>query len=317
MFSPLMTYFIAVAREGSFRRAGEKLHVAASSINRQIKDLEEELSTELFERLPRGVRLTAAGQVLFDASRRLQRDYDTALSELEMLRHSLRGVARLATLSVFAEDIVPPIVKELTVAYPELRYSFAVRESAEVAQLVLEDEADIGLSYNPPRGAALEVVKSAEVPFGLVMLPDHPLAAMGSVRMEQCTKYPMALPPSGEIRSLMDRLQSGLAHYEPPLVECDSASMFRELLLNGSVIGLIALPAVIFEVSRGELMFRPLVDRRPVMTELCLYIRRGRKLPPSSGPLLERLKKCFPQENVFHPPAFSRKSRVMVQGERT
>ena len=58
-----LRYFVAVAEALSFTKAAEKLHTAQPSLTRQIRDLEEELGTTLFERRPRGVRLTSAGEM--------------------------------------------------------------------------------------------------------------------------------------------------------------------------------------------------------------------------------------------------------------
>src|SRR5258706_5006238 len=60
----IFSYVDAVARCGSIRRAAEALHIASSALNRRVLDMEEELGTTLFERLPRGVRLTAAGALI-------------------------------------------------------------------------------------------------------------------------------------------------------------------------------------------------------------------------------------------------------------
>lgn len=68
-FSRFAHYFIAVARCGSLRRAAEQLHISASAINRQILQAEEAFGTPLFERLPEGLRMTTAGELLYDKPR--------------------------------------------------------------------------------------------------------------------------------------------------------------------------------------------------------------------------------------------------------
>ena len=72
-FSRFSHYFLELARSGSLRKAAEQLHVSASAINRQILQAEEELGMRLFERLPDGMRLTSAGELLLDDLRRWQR----------------------------------------------------------------------------------------------------------------------------------------------------------------------------------------------------------------------------------------------------
>lgn len=85
-FSRFAIYFAAVARSGSLRRAAEKLHISASAINRQILQAEEEFGTPLFERLPEGLRMTTAGELLYDNLLRWQRSFSLPASSLTSCR---------------------------------------------------------------------------------------------------------------------------------------------------------------------------------------------------------------------------------------
>ncbi|WP_264996623.1 helix-turn-helix domain-containing protein, partial [Komagataeibacter intermedius] len=75
-FSRFLVYFLAVARHRSIRKAAESLHIAGSAINRHILLGEKQLQTPLFERLPSGMRLTAAGELLYGCARRWVKDLD-------------------------------------------------------------------------------------------------------------------------------------------------------------------------------------------------------------------------------------------------
>jgi len=75
-------YLDTVARAGSIRKAAEQLHVASTALNRKIKETEDSLGTPLFERLPRGVRLTAAGEVMVAGVRRSMADVRAAVSHI-------------------------------------------------------------------------------------------------------------------------------------------------------------------------------------------------------------------------------------------
>src|SRR5499427_8222869 len=92
----LLQYVDEVARAGSIRKAAERLNVTASAVNRRIMDLEEELDAELFERRPRGVRLTAAGEVFVHYLRGQDADVERMKSQIEELRGLRRGTVRIA-----------------------------------------------------------------------------------------------------------------------------------------------------------------------------------------------------------------------------
>ena len=90
-FSRFLLYFTEVARQGSFRKASEALHVSASSIDRQILRVEQELAMPLFERHPTGLRLTAAGELLLHAANNWKKDFTRVCEQLDDLRGLRRG----------------------------------------------------------------------------------------------------------------------------------------------------------------------------------------------------------------------------------
>ena len=93
-FSRFLLYFTEVARQGSFRKASEALHVSASSIDRQILRVEQELAMPLFERHPTGLRLTAAGELLLHAANNWKKDFTRVCEQLDDLRGLRRGHVR-------------------------------------------------------------------------------------------------------------------------------------------------------------------------------------------------------------------------------
>ena len=90
-----LKYFDEVARAGSIRQAAERLHVAPSAVNRRIQDLEEELGVPLFERLPRGMRLTSAGELFVQYVRSRASALDEVRSEIEELQGLRRGSVKV------------------------------------------------------------------------------------------------------------------------------------------------------------------------------------------------------------------------------
>jgi DNA-binding transcriptional LysR family regulator len=90
-----LRYFVGVGEEQHFGRAAERLHIAQPALSRQIQDLEEELGFPLFDRLPRGVRLNAAGKLFLTDARRILRDVDDAKRRAERIAHGKTGTLRI------------------------------------------------------------------------------------------------------------------------------------------------------------------------------------------------------------------------------
>src|ERR1700694_2844613 len=90
-----LRYFVAVGEEQHYGRAAERLHVAQPALSRQIQDLEKEMGFVLFDRLPRGVRLNAAGKLFLADARRILQDVDKAKLRAERIAHGKAGTLRI------------------------------------------------------------------------------------------------------------------------------------------------------------------------------------------------------------------------------
>jgi DNA-binding transcriptional LysR family regulator len=154
-------YIDAVARSGSIRAAAEKLHVASSAVNRRVQDLEEELGTPLFERLPRGVRLTAAGELFLGYARRRKADLDQVRSQIEDLSGMRRGQVTLAASQALAPAFLPQAIHAFQTLRPGIAFDVKVLDRERAVDAVTDFAADLGLIFNPPDLRGLAVLAQA------------------------------------------------------------------------------------------------------------------------------------------------------------
>ena len=115
-----LRYVDEIARAGSIRKAAEQLHVTASAVNRRVMDLEAELGAPLFERRPRGVRLTAAGELFVRYIREQSGDVERMKSQIEELKGLRRGTVRIACSQALALDFLP---REIAAFRAAIRWS--------------------------------------------------------------------------------------------------------------------------------------------------------------------------------------------------
>jgi DNA-binding transcriptional LysR family regulator len=141
-----LKYFVEVARCGSLG-AAENLQVAVSAISRQITKLEQETGTLLFERQPRGMVLTEAGQLLADHARRALLDAQLVLGEISSRHASGDGMVRLASTDGFAHAFLPDVMMADHLQYPHTRFVLLVGSPEQVRHWISTGEADIGLSF--------------------------------------------------------------------------------------------------------------------------------------------------------------------------
>jgi DNA-binding transcriptional LysR family regulator len=278
-------YVDAVARCGSIRSAAEQLHVAASAVNRRIQDLEAELGAPIFERLPRGVRLTAAGELFVGYARRRSADLDQVRSQIEALRGVRRGSVTLAASQALAPAFLPRAIRAFQQARPGISFDVKVLDRERAVQAVADFEADLGLVFNPPDLRGLRVLAQARQRTCAVVAATHPLAGRASVRLKDCLEYPLALPDrslSGR-RVLEDLFERSSVQPQAALVSNSYELMRSFSRTAGGVSFQIEIGAALDE---GEVAI-PIDERSLPAGRLVLVALRGRVLPVAAAAFAE------------------------------
>lgn len=289
-----LRYFEEVAVQGSIRRAAEHLYVAPSAITRQLKSLEEQLGAPLFERLPRGVRMTAAGEVMLASVRRLHREFDDSLEQLDALKGLRLGRVRLGVLQYLSDRFIPSLVADMNKAHPGISFTIHIANSGEIARLVETGEIDIGLCWTPSPTALLHKIRTAPVPIGAVVAKGHALASRRRIRFHECASYPLILPTlEMELRRMLDGLHNGTSGRITPMLETNSIFAMRKLVQSGNGIAIMTRMSVVEEIRQGELVHIPLSDQHAQSMQLSLLVRSGRDLSAAAAVLLRQLEARF------------------------
>lgn len=271
-----LVYFNAVAEHLSIREAGRRLNVASSAISRQISQLEDALGLPLFERQGRRLRLAPAGEILYRHTRRLSGPLEAAVQELEMLRGLKTGTVRVAAVESIGISFLPGIIADFGRRYPRLHLDVAVCSSADVIERLIGERCDIGFGFisAPPR--QIEVALRRDVRIGVVMRPDHPLAAIPEPTLAACVAHPLAVgKPEISIRAVIEPFLRRESEFLPPLVEVDSIRLLVELALTGAYASIMTPIGAQAALGRGDLIFRPLADPGLPLNRFALLSRAG------------------------------------------
>src|SRR5688572_28144701 len=141
-----LALFLAVAEERSVSRGSERLLVSQPAVSKQLKQLERALGAPLFDRTPRGVRATQAGQLLSGYARRifgLADEAEQALAELRGLRRGFLSVAAGTTIGVY---LLPEVFVRFRQSHPGVRIDLEIEGSERVQQRLLEGAVELGLT---------------------------------------------------------------------------------------------------------------------------------------------------------------------------
>lgn len=239
-----LRYFMAVARTGSFSRAAEQCHVSQPSLSQQMMKLESELGETLFERLSRGVALTAAGRLLEQRAERILREVAAAEQEIQELGAVLRGRLTLGALPTIAPYFLPDLIRAFHAAWPQVQLIVHEETTARLTALVEEGELDAAIVSLPAPGAALhrELLFTEEL---LAALPaGHPLAKTKILTAAALQNEPFILMQEGHC--LGDQALAYCAQRGDfqPSVSCRSTQVETIMSLVGAGLGVSLVPAM-------------------------------------------------------------------------
>lgn len=290
----ILDYVDQVARTGSIRKASERLNVTSSAVNRRIMDLEEELGAELFERWPRGVRLTAAGEMFVHYLRQQIGDVERLRSQIEDLKGLRRGTVRIGCSQALALAFLPNQIALHRKRHPLVRFDIKVLDHEQALAALAAYEVDLVLVFRPAYLATFQPLMTLDQRLAALMAHDHPLAGRRAIRLRDCASYPMALPERGiGGRQLLDEIaaRAGLAFNVA--AECNSFEMLRGLVLHAGMISFqikIGTPA---RRNTMGLVARDIDDRDASAANLVLGQLRGRNLPLATSVFAEQLVRAL------------------------
>ncbi len=269
--------FETVARLGSLSAAAASLHIATSALSRRVRQLEDELGVAVFERLPRGMRLTSAGEVLLHHARLGFQELTRARGIIEEMRGLKRGHVRLVVVESAMRGPVVAALSEFWRSFPGVEVDVKVVRSTAAARLVETGEAELAVTFAArPRAARLEAMAEAGLRMGAVMRPDHELARETALRLRDLAGHPVLLADPTLMLHDAVRATDELDRMFPrPRFSSNSITLMSLLAVHGAGIALKTRLGIEAEIGRGELVFVPLSDTRLPVQRLVLWARRG------------------------------------------
>jgi len=257
-----LRYVDQVARSGSIQRAAKELSIAASAINRQILQLEEVLGVPLFERVAKGMRLTPAGDAIVTLARRWRTDERRAAADLQQLQGINQGHVRLAAMDSHVNGMLPALVTQLAQEHPRISLKIEIGATDAAASALLGGTADIAAVFNLSPNRDVHVLWSAELPFGCIAAPTHPLAGKRSLSMQEVVAHPIALQSKMlMIRRYLDARHGWLFTDGQKTVETNSLQLVKALARSGHYVAFTSELDAAPELIDGSLVFVPVRDR--------------------------------------------------------
>ncbi len=292
----LLMYLDQVARAGSIRKAAARLHISASAINRQILALEDELGTPLFQRLPRKMVLTAAGEVLIHHVRQSFKELEWAQVKIEELKGLRRGEVTVAMMSGLAANLIPRMASEFRRANPRVKLILRqLTNGDEIMAAVESGEADLGLGFDFDLPPTLRIISSVAGRLGAVVAPGHPLADKTSLRISDCIAYPIIIADkSTVIRPYLNDVFAKALVTVHPVIETNSIEVMRHAAMVDQGLTFLTPFDIEFDQRAGRLIYIP-VRELAQQTQQLMLIGHDRGTSAIGSVLAETVKGMMSQ----------------------
>ena len=272
-----LRYFDAVAETLNFTRAAERLHVTQSTLSHQIKQLEDELGTPLFDRSARRVRMTEAGEILRSHMTPALQQIDAGLQALRGPVDAITGSIRLGTTPSFNTRMVPQCVATLLNHYPHIQVTVEELSAVAITKRLGAGHLDLAVSYRPGEGSDLWFEPLYNEERRLIVGVAHPLARRRRVRMVELHNVRMVLLPGTFLtRKLLDDCFAAAGARPVVAAQLNSVAPMIELIRQTDLAGIIPETAV---TQSAELRVIPLEDPTPIRTPGMLWHKGATRSP--------------------------------------
>jgi DNA-binding transcriptional LysR family regulator len=251
--------FLTVADTGNVTRAADLLNLVQPAVSRQLRLLEEDVGTELFERERHGMVLTDAGKTLLTYARRAMLELDRARAELDTAGDEVGGLVTVGLLPSTSDLLASPLVSAVARRYPRIRTRIAMGYAGTLHQWLETGDIDVALLYGAERLPNIQAQPLLEEALWVVGPPSARLRRQQPVPLASLAGKPLILPsgPHG-IRTLVDHA-CAVSNVELTIAaETNAMSIQKSLVLGGH--GLTILPAIAF----ADDLARKLVSAAPL-----------------------------------------------------
>lgn len=276
-----LRYFIAVAEELNIGRAAARLHISQPPLTRQIQQLEEELGARLFNRTPRGVELTEAGQLFLEEARNIRSVVEQATERTQRAGQGKLGRLDVAIFGSAILDAIPKVLLAFRSNYPEVKVVLHTMTKAEQIEALRQRRISVGFNRMLAPQDDIDVQPVMVERLLLAVPTSNPLAQRESIPFRELEGQPMVLFPTGARPNFMDKViglctDSGF----DPHISQEVGDAVTGVALVAAGFGVCLVPESATTLKLPGVVYRPLTDTPAGSSvDLCCIYRRDDTSP--------------------------------------
>lgn len=282
--------FSTVAEAGNLTRAARTLGLSQPAVSKQLAELEQHLGTMLFDRLPRGMRVTAAGVSLRPHAERILRAERAAEDELRELAGLRRGKLSVGASTTIGSYLVPSVFGELRRAHPALELDLQIANTAAIQAAVLDNHVDLGLTEGLIAEGALRIESVAADEVVAIAPPGHPALARAPLEASELAALPMLMRERGSgTREVVEAALRARGLTVTPAMSLGGTEALKNAVLHGLGVALVSRLSVEHELRTGQLAELALRDLR-IRRDLHLVTLEGKTPSPAAAAFIALLR---------------------------
>ncbi len=283
-----LMYFDELVRTNSMRAAAENLGVAPTAVSRQIESLEEHFGTPLVERNNRGIRLTAAGELLAASAGKTLREMQHVqqlIGDMQGLQH---GKVSIHANGATVANLLAPVLAEFSLKYPKLRFEVVITSAREAVEALASAKADVVVALFAPTMPGLKVRMRSDVTYDVILSADHPAAVAKEISLEELARMPLALPDrSFSAGQAFEDVFASVGLKLDPVFVTGAVEMLKELVLRRAAVTLLPALSVKREIEAGQMVAVPVAGGKAVKTPMDLCVAPDRQLSFAAATLVD------------------------------
>lgn len=236
-------YFLAVAEHRGFTRAATALHVSQPALSQQIRQLEESLGAQLFDRSGRHIQLTDAGEAWLGYAKNALRSLEEGKRAIHDVEDLSRGSLRVAVTPTFTSWLIGPLMARFYARYPNITLALQEMSQEKMEELLLNDELDIGIAFDDVHSADIDALPLLKESLALVVSESHPLAQQASVALSHLNNERLVLlSEEFATREQIDRYCRQRDLHPQIVIEANSINAILELVRRTTLATLLPSP---------------------------------------------------------------------------
>jgi len=269
--------FSAVARNLSFTRAAEALHLTQPAVSMQIRQLEHQTGISLTEQIGKKIYLTDAGEEVFRYARSILQQVDEMDDVLNKMKGLAGGQLRIAAISS-ANYFAPKLLGVFHQRFPDVGVSMDVTRQQSVLNQVADNEVDMAIMGQPPEEMKVDAIPFMDNPLVIIAPPDHRLAKMKSVALRQMEKETfLTREPGSGTRGAMHRFFKQHKVKLATGMEMGSLEGIKQSVQAGLGLGLVPKGAIEIELQLKKLVVLN-IKGMPIKRHWHVVLHQGKRL---------------------------------------